>query len=82
MLTLSCHFLVQQIELVHGMVQRRKLPLDNVAVRDLLLEGAIRQFLILRRALDKGVLPVLFNILQHSRVLGQFLLVLLRLQIV
>ena len=85
MLTFSYNILVPAIDLGDDMGQRRKLPLDNVAVRDLLLaiEGAIRQFLlVLRRALDKGVLPMLFNILQHSRVLGQFLLVLLRLQIV
>ena len=82
MLTFSYNIIVPAIHLGDGMGQRRKLPLDNVAVRDLLLEGAIRQFPILRRALDKGVLPMLFNILQHSRVLGQFLLVLLRLQIV
>ena len=83
MLTFSYNILVPAIDLGDGMGQRRKLPLDNVAVRNLLLEVAIRQFLlVLRRALDKGVLAMLFNILQRSRVLAQFLLVLLRLQIV
>ena len=82
MLTFTYSILVPAIDLGDDMGQRRKLPLDNVAVRDLLLEGAIRQFLILRRALDKGVLAMLFNILQRSCVIGQFLLVLLRLQIV
>ena len=81
MLTLRYSIVAPQVDLGDGIGQRRKLPLHNLAVHDLLHEGAIRQFLVLR-ALDNGVLAILFGTLLRSREVAQFLLVRLRLQIV